>query len=96
MRNRANWVIALSLGGAGLLLLAAMALFGPVKVATGDCGSVALPGNSDSLPVADDCDEARADRTTLVLATGPAGVVLVGGALVLRSVGRRRGSVSAP
>jgi len=96
MRNPANWIIGLVIVGAALVTVAALALFGPVTTSFGECGSVAAPGNSDETRTAQACDAARSDRATVVLLTGPVGVVSLVGAVVLRQFLLREQSKSTP
>ena len=96
MRNPANWIIGLVIGGAALVAVAALELFGPVTTFFGECGSVAAPGNSDEMHTAQACDAARSDRANVVLLTGSLGVVSLVGALALRQSRPREQSKGTP
>jgi hypothetical protein len=92
VRNKANWVIALTIIGGLLLVAAAFALFGPVTTSYGDCGSLAAPGNSDEMRTGQACDAERSDRATILAWTGPTGLLFLAGALGMARVPPRKRS----
>jgi hypothetical protein len=87
MRNRANWVIALNILGATMVVIAALAIFGPVTTSRDACGSVIAPGNSDEMGTGQACDAARSDRTNFALLTGTVRLLALTGAMAFRRKG---------